>query len=116
MIRGRGVEVTRGGHRFVIGRSVCVCVNVYLWMCFDGCIKRGKVKEKWDFGDAEKMSESFRRKLGERLQKNDIQKVYLFMKWTCGISRNEIKEIVLTSFCVKATNPFFFFYSNITKL
>lgn len=77
-------------------------------MCFDGCIKRGKVKEKWDFGDAEKMSESFRRKLGERLQKNDIQKVYLFMKWTCGISRNEIKEIVLTSFCVKATNPFFF--------
>lgn len=76
-------------------------------MCFDGCIKRGKVEEKWDFGDAEKMSESFRRKLRERLQKNDIQKVYLFVKWTCGISRNEIKEIVLTSFCVKATNPFF---------
>lgn len=76
-------------------------------MCFDGCIKRGKVEEKWDFGDAEKMSESFRRKLRERLQKNDKQKVYLFMKWTCGISRNEIKEIVLTSFCVKATNPFF---------
>lgn len=69
--------------------------------------KKREGRGKWDFGDAEKMSESFRRKLRERLQKNDIQKVYLFMKWTCGISRNEIKEIVLTSFCVKATNPFF---------
>lgn len=51
VIRGRAVEVTRGGHRFVIGRSVCVRECIFVDVCgcaLTGCLKRGKVEEKWD--------------------------------------------------------------------